>query len=293
MESFADHLAFLKKKSVELRIDILEMLYKAQSGYLGGSLSALDIIITIYYGLLSTRPVLYYDVQKPDWEDQDYFIFGKGHASPAWYSVLADVGFFDKSELASFRQIQSLLQAYPYKKIPGIALGAGSPGYGLAASVGLALALKMDKKSNHIYCLIGDGELQHGQIWEAAMAASHYKLDNITLFIDWNKLQMDGFIRAVMGIEPIVEKFQAFGWKTFPVHDGHDFEELLFALEKAVEVQRRPSVIIAHTVKSKGVPFAENKASYHAEILSTEEMAEALPILQASLLQFSIENKLQ
>lgn len=284
MESFQEHLKFLQKVSAKLRIDLVEMLHKAESGHLGGSLSALDMMVALYFAKLPRGDVMKYDPEKPGWEGQDYFVLSKGHASPAWYVILANVGFFDTEELQHFRQVNSLLQPYASKKIPGVALPAGAPGYGLAAAVGLAMALKMEKLPNRVYCMVGDGELQEGHIWESALLAAHYKLDNLLLFVDWNELQLDGPVRSVLGIEPVAEKFESFGWKAIRANDGHSFEDLLISLEKALETQRRPSVIIARTIKGKSVVFAEHKASYHAEVLSHEEIAEALPKLKKDLI---------
>ncbi len=283
MESFVDHLHFLEKKSVHLRMDVLEMLTKAQSGHLGGSLSCVEILVALYYGKIASGPVLYFDPAKPGWDAQDYFVLSKGHAAPAWYSVLADLGFFDRSELSHFRQLNSRLQAYPHKKIPGVVFNSGIPGYGISAALGLAMCLKMERMNNRVYCLVGDGELQSGKVWETALTAAHYKLDNLTVIVDWNGLQSDGNTRTIMNVEPLADKFQSFGWRTIPVRNGHDFEELLFALERAQEVHRKPTAILAKTVKGKGVAFAEGKAFYHAEVLSPQELAEALPALQMLL----------
>lgn len=286
MESFQQHLNFLQRQAVKLRIDLLETLFKAQAGYLGGSLSMIEMLCALYYGQLPSGPIMNFDPSKPGWEDQDYFVLSKGHGSAALYAVLADLEFFDKHELNFFDQVNSPLQPYASKKVPGVALPAGVPGYGLSAAVGLAMSLKVDRQPNRVFVLSGDGELQNGQIWEAAMAASHYKLDNLVLLVDHNGLQMDGPLRGVMGVDSIADKFEAFGWKAILVNDGHDFEDLLLALEKAIEVQRRPAVIIARTVKGKGVEFAENKAYYHDQVLSQQEMAEALPRLKAGLGNF-------
>ncbi len=287
MQSFREYLLFLNKTSVQLRIDVLEMLNRAQSGHLGGSLSALDMLILLYYGQLPAGPIMNFDVDKPGWDGQDYFILSKAHAAPALYAVLADVGFIDKEELKHLRQVNSMLQAYPSKKTPGIPVDSGQPGHGFSAAVGLAMALKADKQPNRVFCMVGDGELQEGLVWEAAMTASHHKLDNLTLLVDVNDLQMDGLVRGIIGVDPIVDKFQSFGWKTILVIDGHDFEQLLFAYERALENQRRPSVVIAKTIKGKGVVFAENKPSYHAEVLSNQEMAEAIPRLQMELMSLN------
>lgn len=285
MESFADHIDFLKQTAVHLRMDLLHTLHNAQSGNLGGSLSVMDILVALYYGQLSRGPALKYDPVKPQWENQDYFVLSKGHASAAWYVVLADAGFFPKEELADFRRINSLLQAYPYQKIPGVSMTTGSSGFGLSAATGLAMALKMDRLPNRVVCLVGDGELQCGDVWESLLIAGQYKLDNLTVILDYNGLQMDGAVRSVVGVDPVPDKFEAFGWKTIPVSNGHDFEQLLTGLEKAYEVQRKPSMIMARTIKGKGVVFAENKPYYHAEVLSEEEMAEAIPALKQKLIE--------
>lgn len=283
MESFRDHLKFLKKKSLELRIQLLKMTNKVQFGHSGSSLSSVDILTALYYGKFHDRHVMQVDPQKPGWDGQDYFVLSKGHACPALYSILADLGFFPKEELQHLFQMNSLLQGHPVQKIPGIVLSAGSLAHGFSGALGLAMSLKADKLYNRVFCLLGDGELQEGQVWEAAMAAAHYKLDNLVAIVDDNGLQIEGPTRSVMNVDPIVDKFESFGWKTVPVRDGHNFEELLSALERAMEVQRRPAVIIAHTVKGKGVPFAENKSFYHGVPLSDEEMAVAIPALEQEM----------
>ncbi len=283
VKSFHDYLRFLQKKALELRIDVLQMLNAAGSGHVGGALSSMDLLVALYYGELPSGSIMKYDTEKPGWEDQDYLVLSKAHAVPSLYAILADLGFFPKEELKYFRQMNGLLQAYPSRKIPGISVDSAAPGHGFSAAVGLAMALKADKRNNRVFCLIGDGELQDGHIWEGALVAAHNKLDNLTLLVDCNDLQMDGLIRGIVGVEPVADKFQAFGWKTVPVRDGHDYEEMLFAYERALENQRRPSAVIARTVKGKGVPFAENKAYYHAEVLGDEELAEALPKLKAEL----------
>ncbi len=283
IESFRDHLKFLRKKSLELRIELLKATNKAQFGHTGSSLSAVDILVTLYYGKFHDRPVMQFDPQKPGWDGQDYFVLSKGHACPALYAILADLGFFPKEEMQHLFQMNSLLQGHPVKKIPGIVLNAGSLGHGLSGALGLAMALKADRNSNRVFCLVGDGELQEGQVWEAAMAAAHYKLDNLVLIVDDNGLQIEGPTRAVMSVDPIVDKFESFGWKTVPVWGGHNFEELLSGLERAIEVQRRPAVVVAHTIKGKGVSFAENKSFYHGVPFSDEEMAVAVPALEEEL----------
>lgn len=283
MDSFRDHLQFLKQKATQARIDVLETIHRAEGGHPGSSLSMIDLLVGLYYGKIQGLPIMQYDARKPGSQDQDYFVLSKGHAAPAWYAVLADLGFFDKAELDHFRQANSMLQAHPSKKIPGVPLSAGSLGHGFSSAIGLAMALKAERATNRVFVLLGDGELQEGQIWEAALTAAHYRLDNVVAIIDANGLQLDGTLRSVMNVEPIADKFEAFGWKTIPVRDGHDFEEILAGFEKAFDVQRRPTAIIARTVKGKGVSFMENKASYHGVALSDQEMAEAIPMLKAEL----------
>lgn len=277
------HVSDLKKTATRLRIDILKMIHKASSGHTGGSLSVIDILVALYFGEINGQKVLNCDSEKPDCEDRDYCVLSKGHASPALYAVLAEVGFFPKEELDHFRQINSLLQGHPVIKVPGVCMTTGSLGQGLAVSNGIALSLRIDKKLHRVYCILGDGECQEGQIWEAAMAASHYRLDNLCAFLDFNKLQIDGEVKRVMNIEPIVDKFNAFGWKIIRVTDGHNFDMILDAIDQAWKTVRRPTIIVADTIKGKGVPFAENKVSYHGVALSDEEMEVAVPGLEKEI----------
>ena len=283
MENIKD----LQKKAIQLRIDALSMIHKAKSGHTGGSLSVMDILVALYYGEINGEPIMRYDPQKPGWEDQDYMILSKGHASPAIYSILADVGFFDKSELNYFRQVNAMLQGHPVIKIPGITMTTGSLGQGFSSAHGLALSLKLDHKPNKVFAILGDGELQEGIVWETAMAAAHYNSDNLIAFVDNNQLQIDGNTRTIMKVEPIVDKFEAFGWRVIPVKNGHDFEELFFAIEKALTSSRKPTCIVCNTVKGKGVSFAEGKVGYHGMPLSDEEMAEAIPALEKKLAELN------
>ncbi|MBU1992892.1 MAG: transketolase [Patescibacteria group bacterium] len=273
----------LKIKATELRIDILKMINKANSGHPGGSLSAIDIMTALYYGDTDGKPFMKIDSSKPSFEGQDYFVLSKGHAAPALYAVLADKGFFAKEELDHFRQMNSLLQGHPSRKIPGVTMTTGSLGQGLAAADGLAMSLKMDRQPNRVYCMLGDGELQEGEIWESAMTAAHYKLDNLIAFVDKNELQIDGLVKAIMNVDPVAQKFESFGWKVIQVVNGHDMDEVSGAIKKALKVQRQPICIVANTIKGKGVPFAEGKASYHGTPLSDEEMAEAIPLLKKEI----------
>jgi transketolase len=275
----------LKKLATQFRIDILWAVHKANSGHATTSLSCIDIITILYFGDIDGKPVMRYDSKKPQWDGRDYFILSKGHGCPALYTVLAHLGFFPKEELNHLRQINSLLEGHPVNKIPGIEATTGPLGQGLSFGNGIALALKMDKKQNHVYVLLGDGELQEGQIWEAAMTSSQYKLDNVTVFVDNNKLQQTNFVRVIKPVEPIGPKFAAFGWNVINVVDGHDFDELRDAIRRAGKVKLKPTVIVCETIKGKGVPFTLNKPGYHGVALSKEEMAEAIPILEKELQQ--------
>lgn len=273
----------LKQLATKLRIDILEMTSKANSGHVGGSLSVIDILTTLYFGEIDGKPILKTDPKNPDWEQQDYFVLSKGHAAPALYAVLAELGFFSKEELNNLRQVDSLLQGHPVRKIPGVHMTTGSLGQGLSAANGMAMSLKLDKKPNRVYCVMGDGELQEGQIWEAAMTSAHYKLDNLTAFVDNNKLQIDGFCSSIMNVEPIQNKFEGFGWKVIKVMDGNDTDQLIEAVVRAHNITRQPTLILANTIKGKDVCFAENKCSYHGVALSPEELTEAVKYLNEKL----------
>lgn len=273
----------LKKLAAQFRIEILEAVHKANSGHATTALSCIDILTLLYFGDIDGQRIMHYDSQKPQWEGRDYFILSKGHGCPALYVILADLGFFPKEELNHLRQINCLLEGHPVNKVPGVEATTGPLGQGLSFANGIALALKIDKKFNRAYVLLGDGELQEGQVWEAAMTSAQHKLGNVTAIVDNNKLQQTNFVRAIKQVEPIGQKFAAFGWNVINVADGHDFDELRDAVRRAWKVKLRPSVIVCDTVKGKGVPFAENKASYHGVPLSKEEMAEAVPILEKGL----------
>lgn len=275
----------LHNKATELRIKCLEAIHKASSGHTGGSLSVMDILVALYYSDISSGPVMKFDPKKPGWEDQDYLVLSKGHAAPALYTILADLGFFDEDELDYLRQVNAMLQGHPVMKIPGVTMTTGSLGQGFAAAHGIALSLKMDRKLNRVFAVLGDGELQEGIVWETAMSAAHYHSDNLTVFIDNNELQIDGFTRSVMNVEPIVEKFESFGWNVIKVRNGHDYDKLLDAIDKAVVKTRKPTCIVCNTIKGKGVIFAEKKAGYHGVPLSKQEMKEAIPALERTLIK--------
>lgn len=261
---------FLKEKARDLRIEILKMLAEAGSGHTGGSLSAADIVAALYFYKLR------HDPQNPKWRERDRFILSKGHAAPVLYAALALSGYFEKSLLTTLRKLGSPLQGHPCsKKLPGVEISTGSLGQGLSIANGIALGLKLDRLSSRVYCLLGDGEIQEGQIWEAAMTASHYRLDNLCAIIDNNGLQIDGHCSEVMGVEPIVQKWEAFGWYVIDI-DGHNMKAIVSALDEAESVTGKPTMIIARTVKGKGVCFFEGKVEYHGVAPTQEELESAL-----------------
>lgn len=253
-----------------MRINIINMLKEAKSGHPGGSLSACEILAALYFKEMKIDP------KNPDWVDRDRFVLSKGHAAPVLYAALAEKGYFPKEELMELRKVDSMLQGHPdMKGTPGVDMTTGSLGQGLAAANGMALAGKMDKKDYRVYTLIGDGESQEGIIWEAAMLASHYQLDNITVFLDHNGLQIDGTNLEVMNIEPIDEKFESFGWHVIKI-DGHSFEEIFKALDEAKNIKGKPSIIVAKTIKGKGVSFMEDQVGWHGKAPTEEEALKAI-----------------
>lgn len=263
-------IAFLNEMAKQLRIEILKMLTKAGSGHTGGSLSAADIVTALYFYKMK------HDPKNPKWEGRDRFILSKGHAAPVLYTVLCLTGYFDKALLNTLRQINSPLQGHPCcKSLPGIEVSTGSLGQGLSVANGMALGLKLDGRPSRVYCLLGDGEIQEGQVWEAAMTASHYKLDNLCALIDNNDLQIDGYCAEVMNISPIDEKFKAFGWNVFKI-DGHKMEEIIYALDEAEKIKGKPTLILAKTIKGKGVSIFEGKAKYHGIAPTQEELEIAI-----------------
>ncbi|MDD5428415.1 MAG: transketolase [Candidatus Omnitrophica bacterium] len=267
-------IAELKKKAVEIRKDILKMLTMAGSGHTGGSLSIVEILIALYYYKLN------HDPKNPDWDGRDRFLLSKGHACPALYAVLADKGYFAKDKLWTLRKFGSQLQGHPQKGLAGVEISSGSLGQGLSIANGIALASRLDKKNVRVYCLMGDGETNEGQVWEAAMTSAHYKLDNVCAIIDFNKLQIDGFCCDIKDMGPYVRKWADFGWNAIEV-DGHDIEQLMNALDKAEQTKGKPTAIIAHTVKGKGVSFVENKAQWHGVAPKQEEYERAIKELDA------------
>ncbi|MFH0871080.1 MAG: transketolase [bacterium] len=275
MAEFDSRIEGLQEKARQIRIHILKMLTAASSGHTGGSLSAADIVTALYFCQMRHRP------QDPTWRDRDRFVLSKGHAVPALYAAMAMAGYLPEKELMTLRQIDSRLQGHPdMRTLPGIDFSTGSLGQGLSVANGMALAARLDQREVRIYVLLGDGEIQEGQNWEAAMAASHYKLDNLCAILDFNKLQIDGRVLEVMSIAPVADKWRSFGWEVMEV-DGHDFSQLLPALDRCQGVKGRPSLIIAHTIKGKGVSFMENQVKYHGIAPTPEELQRALKELGA------------
>jgi len=263
-------LDFLKKKAKTLRVEILKMLTEAGSGHTGGSLSAADIVAALYFYKMRHSP------QDPKWRERDRFILSKGHAAPVLYAALALSGYFEKPLLKTLRKLGSPLQGHPCsKKLPGVEISTGSLGQGLSIANGIALGLKLDNLPPRVYCLIGDGESQEGQIWEAAMTAAHYRLDNLCAIIDNNGLQIDGHCSDVMGIEPIVQKWEAFGWYVIDI-DGHNMGSIVDAFDEAESVKGKPTMVVARTVKGKGVCFFEGKVEYHGLAPTRDELQSAL-----------------
>ena len=263
-------ISFLKEKAKKIRKSIVSMIAEAKSGHPGGSLSATDILTALYFSEMNVDPA------NPKMEGRDRFVLSKGHAAPAIYATLAEKGYFSKDELMTLRKFGSRLQGHPdMKKLPGIEISTGSLGQGLSVANGMALNAKMFNENYRTYIILGDGEVQEGQIWEAAMTAAHYKLDNLCAFLDSNNLQIDGNVSEIMGVEPLDKKWEAFGWNVIKI-DGHDFEQILSALDKARECKDKPTMVIAKTIKGKGVSFMENVCGFHGVAPTLEELERAL-----------------
>lgn len=262
------------------------MIHGAKTGHTGGSLSNTDILTALYYGVMRINP------SQPKWEDRDRFIASKGHSVESLWCILADLGFFPKEELATFSRFGTRLIGHPNNKVPGIEMNTGALGHGLAISVGMALAAKRDSKPYLVYCLMGDGEQAEGSVWEAAMAGAHYKLDNLIGIVDRNRLQISGSTEEVMGLEPLEEKWAAFGWNVVSI-DGNDMEALKNAFSSIPEVPGKPTLIMANTVKGKGVSFAENAPHWHHHVPNDEELAKALEELAAALERINQKNEVQ
>ena len=269
----------LKKIALEVRKDIIEAVYSAKSGHPGGSLSIADILTVLYFNQMNI------DEEKPDDPNRDRLVLSKGHACTTLYSVLAEKGYFDKEDLKTFRKLGSPLQGHPdMNKVLGIDMTTGSLGQGLSASVGMAIASKMNKAGCKIYCILGDGEIEEGQIWEAAMSASKYKLDNLCVILDNNNLQIDGEIEKGGGMNNITEKFLSFGFNVVNIN-GHNIDEIIDAITTAKQTKGKPTIIIAKTIKGKGVSFMENKAEWHGKAPSEEEYNLAMDELNKAMLE--------
>lgn len=253
-----------------IRKDIVSMICKSKSGHPGGSLSAVEILTALYFDQMNIDPT------NSKMEDRDRFVLSKGHAAPALYATLAQRGYFNREELNNLRKMGSMLQGHPdMKKVPGVEMSTGSLGQGFSVACGMAMAAKLDNAPWNVYALLGDGEVQEGIIWEAAMSAAHYKLDNMIAFLDYNGLQIDGEVESVMNINPIEDKFKTFGWNVITI-DGHDFDQIFAALDMAKDTVDKPTMIIAKTIKGKGVSFMENQASWHGSAPSEEQLEQAL-----------------
>lgn len=260
----------LVKMAVNVRRDIVEMIANVNSGHPGGSLSATDLVTALYFNVLN------HDPKNPSWEDRDRFILSKGHACPVLYSCMARTGYFPYEELKTLRQINSRIQGHPeVRKLPGIEASTGSLGQGLSIGIGLAEGAKLTGKSYRTYVLTGDGELDEGQIWEAALYCGHKKVDNLVVIVDYNKQQLDGWIDQIMPLDPLSDKWKAFGWEVIEIN-GHDMNEILNAYKKAEETKGKPTVIIANTIKGKGVSFMENNLEFHGAAPNKEQLEQAL-----------------
>ena len=269
----------LKGKAALVRQDIIREVYSAKSGHPGGSLSCADIMTALYFEVMNIDPA------NPAMEGRDKFVLSKGHAAPALYAAMAERGYFPREELTTLRHIGTRLQGHPsMKKLPGLEMSTGSLGQGISAAVGMALAAKLDKSPARVYTVLGDGELQEGVVWEAAMSAAHYGLDNLCAVVDHNGLQIDGRNDDVMRVNPIAKKFEAFGWNVISI-DGHDMEQIVKAFADAKDVKNsgRPTVIVAETVKGKGVSFMENQAGWHGKAPNDEQAAQAMTELGGEL----------
>jgi len=271
MNGYTDEtVRMIAEKARIMRRDIVQMIYTAGSGHPGGSLSAADIIASLYFHVMRHRP------QEPDWPDRDRFVLSKGHAAPALYAALAESGYFPVDELLNLRKIGHMLQGHPsMKTTPGVDMSTGSLGQGLSAAIGMALAGRIDGKDYTVYAMLGDGEIEEGQIWEAAMFAAHYRVDNLIAFLDKNGLQIDGPTESVISSEPLADKWRAFGWHVIEI-DGHDIPQILDAVEEAKDMKEKPVMIIAHTVKGKGVSFMENVVGFHGKAPNDEQYRQAI-----------------
>jgi len=263
----------LEKEAKQVRYLIIQMLAKAGSGHPGGSLSATDLLVALYFNFLR------YDPLNPQWPERDRFLLSKGHCCPLLYAVLAETGYFPKDKLMTLRGFGSILQGHPDRRTPGVESVSGSLGQGLSIGLGMSLAAKLDKKDYRVYVMLGDGETEEGNIWEAAMASSHFACDNLCAILDYNGCQIDGRVKDIMNLEPLAAKWQAFGWHTIEIN-GHDMQQILNAYAEAKEIKGKPTIIIACTIKGKGVSFMENVIGFHGRPPTKEEAQRALEELK-------------
>ena len=265
-------LSALKAQALLMRREILETLETAGSGHPGGSLSAVEIFVALYAVVMNHRPA------DPAWDGRDRLVISKGHISPVTYVTLANFGYFPKEELKTFRKFGSRLQGHVTKKTPGVEFNTGSLGHGLSYANGVAMAAKLKNKDFKTYCLMGDGEIQEGSVWEAAMAAAHFKLDNVCAIVDYNKVQENGLVSEIKGLEPLADKWKSFGWNVIDI-DGNDLDLLIKAFNDFKGMKGKPTVVIAQTLKGKGVPFMELKSAWHGKAPNKEQLADALKVL--------------
>ncbi|MEZ2719107.1 transketolase [Niallia circulans] len=266
----------LERKAAEIRMSVIDMVYEAGTGHTGSSLSNTDILTVLYYEVMKNDPA------NPNWEERDRYIQSKGHAVESYWAVLADKGYFPKEELKTFSKFNTRLIGHPNNKVPGVEMNTGALGHGLSISVGMALAAKMDHKDYRVFTLMGDGELAEGSVWEAAMAASQYKLDNLVGIVDRNRLQITGSTDDVMSNEPLDKKWESFGWDVIEV-DGNDIAELVQVFHSIPKTEGKPTIILANTIKGKGISFAENEAGWHHHVPSQEEYELAMKELSKRL----------
>ncbi|MBI4735055.1 MAG: transketolase [candidate division NC10 bacterium] len=260
--------AEIQEVADRLRRRTLDMVWRAQAGHPGGSFSLAEILACLYFRVLRIDP------SRPDWPDRDRFVLSKGHAAPIYYATLAERGYFPPEALDTYDELNSILQGHPDMHTPGVDMSSGSLGQGLSPGIGMALGARLRGKEFRVYVVLGDGEIQEGQVWEAAMAASAYRLDNLVAIVDWNKIQLSDFIEKAMPVDPLPDKWRAFGWHVREC-DGHDVAAILHALEELRQVRGRPTVLLAHTVKGKGVSFMENNPAWHAKAPNEQEYLQA------------------
>jgi len=280
----------LEQKAAQIRLDTLEALHKGNQGYVGSCMSVVEILVSLYYGeLFGNKPVMKYDPKMPGAKDGDYLVLSKGHAVAVQYAILADLGFFDKSELNFLGKPGAMLKSRPSSKVPGISASMLSYGHGLSVALGLALALKMEKTSmaQKVFAVLGDGELVNGQVWEAAMMVSRYRLNNLVAFVDNNKVQSGHLLQ----VENLQSKFDSFGWQVIQVTNGHDCDQILNAIQRAQTITRKPVCIWCHTVVGKGVDFAERKPNYQDAMLSDNEMSAIMPKLKEVYEQYLTQTR--